>query len=853
MKRNFSLYSSLVTMIVAGAVTTTTVRAEDEQSDSSEVIEVRGQARLKGSAAASIAEKREHAYIADILGSEQMSRTGDSSAAAALKRVTGLTLVDGKFIYVRGLGERYSSVFTNGANLPSPDPTRRVVPLDLFPTSVVDSISVQKSYSPEMPGEFGGGGIDLRTQTIPQGFFAKFEVGTGTNSENSDDGLTYDGGDLDWAGVDDGTRGLPSNIQAALDSGRQIKENTIAFTDGFSQQQIEAFGRSFYNTYDVESTSIDPDFSIEGAIGDRYKLDNGLVLGYSTSVNYENEWSNQDSRTVDFKIDNTGLQAGDISNLSSTENRIKLNSFVSLGLQYEGTRLESNTIFIRDTSDTAEQSNGTSSDEDTAVRSTHLLFEQRELFTQQLQGTHYFESLNELEASWNMSLSKAERDAPDERSYDFFLDPSDGQFKFSDRADSNFRNFSTLDDETLDYGVDFAMPFALASDVDMTLKVGSKIVERERESEVLRFSYNSSTSDPVVSQFESLEDILSAENINSDLYELEDSTRPTDNYTAEHDIDAYYLSYDISAGQSLRFSGGARYEDSYQRVNTFALFNPDLEPVVAENDTQDWLPVFAVTYFLNDDMQLRFGYSETLSRPDFRELSEAPFTDPLTDRETVGNSELVSTNIQNLDIRWEYYTSSEELISVAVFYKEFDQPIEAIIEAGTESRRSFSNADSAENLGLEFEITKDLFFLGSVFQNFFVRSNVAFIDSEVTLNDSDSTTLTSKDRALQGQSDYVVNAVLGFDAPNGSSDFTLAYNVNGDRIFEVGTLGRPDKIEQPFHSLDFIGNYYFTENASLKLKVNNLLDQEIEIKQGDEVAQTITEGVGASLSFTMNF
>ncbi|MDT8364482.1 MAG: carboxypeptidase regulatory-like domain-containing protein, partial [Nitrosomonas sp.] len=245
---------------------------------------------VAGSLAAIVEEQRNSSSVANVLGAEQISRSGDSDAAGALRRTTGLTLVGGKFIFIRGLGERYSSTLLNGASIPSPDPTRRVVPLDLFPTSVIDSILIQKSYSVDRPAEFAGGTVEIRTKTIPDGFFFQLSTQMGINQgETFTKGLRYKGGDTDIFGVDDGTRKMPDSLAAAISGGKQLAQFAPTNPSGLTREELQVLGNDLSGTFDINKKNIGPDHRINVAMGDKFSSGD-FSFGYTTTARWSNSW-----------------------------------------------------------------------------------------------------------------------------------------------------------------------------------------------------------------------------------------------------------------------------------------------------------------------------------------------------------------------------------------------------------------------------------------------------------------------------------------------------------------------------------------------------------------------------------
>jgi len=303
--------------------------------------------------------------------------------------------------------------------------------------------------------------------------------------------------------------------------------------------------------------------------------------------------------------------------------------------------------------------------------------------------------------------------------------------------------------------------------------------------------------------------------------------------------------------ERLRLTGGVRVEDWEQNVTTFELLNPGSTPVVAELADEDRLPAFSATWYMTENQQIRASYAETIVRPDFKELSPAPFTDPVLKREVVGNADLVPSDIEHMDLRWEYYPEPSELISLGLFYKSIINPIEVTVEAGVEQRLTYANADEAENYGAELEWRKSLGFLGNFFgaehvwDRVYLAGNYSWIESEIFIEDLGI--LTNESRPLQGQSPYVANFQIGYDDQERNFSATLLLNTVGERIVEVGVLGAPDKKEQPAPDLDLVFQWRWFDLFDFKAEFGNLLDSEFEVRQGEKITQRYQRGREFSL------
>src|SRR6056297_3253881 len=698
---------------------------------------------IEGSLSSVIDEQRQTASVANVLGAEQISRAGDSDAGSALARVTGLTLVDGQFIFIRGLGERYSSTLLNGANVPSPDPTRKVVPLDLFPTGVIRSISVQKGYSPDMPGDFGGGTVEIRTRGVPEEDFFSIGISGGYREGTTfEKGLTYDGGDRDFTGFDDGARALPGPIADATADGRQLPGVANFFNpDGITEEELETLGESFSNIYDIDRKRVGPDrgVSIEG--GKRFDFGNAFNAGLTGSILWDDEWrSRTEQRNTFIPLGDGSLRSNDSFTIERTTRTVGLSGFLTGGVNYADLHsLNLTSMVLRQTEDEATSRVGFNLDEDGIIKINQIQWEERQLIANQAEGRHIFPFLNETRLEWDYSESRASLDTPDTRRYRFDPDSQAG-FIFSRRADSNVRRFSRLNDRAVDFGGDLFVPFAAGDWLAGELSGGYRVLEKKRDSSIRRFTFeNISRLTFEQRRAQSLEEIFTPENIGPDGVSLQEITRNTDTYTAALDIDAVYGNLDFTIADTLRLAGGVRVEDWRQDVTTFALFDPNAPPVVSALGNEDLFPAASLTWLITDRQQLRFSYAETIIRPDFKELSPAPFTDPVLEREVIGNADLVPSDVTHYDLRWEFYPSSSELLSVGVFYKLIDSPIELTVQPGVEQRLSFANAAEAENFGIEFEGRKTLGDVGrwfdreEFFGRFYVAGNFSIIESEITM------------------------------------------------------------------------------------------------------------------------
>ncbi|WP_445765948.1 TonB-dependent receptor domain-containing protein [Rheinheimera sp.] len=872
--RSVLLALSTATALVswAGAAQETPAPAQDEADV--ERISVSG--RLMSSAASAAAERREQPYVAELLGMEQISRAGDSNAATALRRVTGLTLVKDKFIYVRGLGERYSSTLLNGAMVPSPDPTRNVIPLDMFPAGIIESLVVQKAYSPELPAAFGGGNVNIRTAAIPLQTSFNASIGTGYNSLNSDDGFSYTGGSDDWRGKDDGLRAISPELAAAQAQYGTLTPINIAEALGgingpnLAQAEtiVRELGTAFNRDIDISRSSVKPDFDGSVSFGGRFDLANNVVFGVMTGLSYDRATQNIEEQERYYSVSGDSLTPlNRYDDIKGTELQVKLSGMLNFGLELGvDHRLETSTIYLRDTKDEIKIKNGDSietiNEANRSNTDTSMLYEERSMLSNQLRGRHNFPYLMDLALDWQYTDAKARRYAPGEVEYRRLNEtqPDGSVFAFL-RRNQNAVNYSFGDmkDNTENFSWNAKLPLTLGK-AEMTLSGGYSYFERARNAQTDRFNFD--TVGYSLQQLSgSFSEIFSDENILNPAngFKISNVTTQADDYLAAQMIDAGYAALELNYDYQFRLNVGVRYEDFKQislPIGADGQVSGNLTDAVLLED--GLYPALSLTWFINDDLQARFGYSKTVVRPDLREVTPVLYVDPLTDFKVTGFAGLKSTDINSADIRLEWYFDTSNY-SVGVFYKDLDNPIEAIELSGSDGNllMSFRNAQSGKVYGAEAEFLQQLdMFSGDAGQwlnNFFVAGNLTVSESEISIQPFPGADLTNLERSLSGQSKYVANLQLGFDSDNNQHNATLTYNVFGKRIAFAGVNDKDDAFEQPFNSLDFTYSYTPTESMTLKLGLKNLLDEDVEILQQGEVLQKRVEGQSYSLSFSYKY
>lgn len=881
----------------AGEAATQTVETADGAIEGVVVV-----GRQRSAATDVVEERLQKEVVVDLLGAEQISRVGDSSVSLALRRLPGVTLVSDQFIYVRGLGERYSSTTLNGANVPSPDLTRNVIPLDIFPAAIIDSLAVVKGYTADESAAFGGGAVDIRTRSIPDGPVLSFEIGSGWNSNSDSSSLTYPGGDDDRWGTDDGTRELPSAIRDAYQTYRgdistvnildTLRKDGGAYTIADAQAVNRELATSLNRNIDFTSGTPDPDISAEAVAGNSWYFGNNdeWKFGALGLVDYGNQWRtkervNRSQQFPDVTVTRTQL----------TTNQVNLTGSLNLGLEYtEDHKFEVNGLYLRTTDDEASlarrNNNNFQIADGLGLREYRIRYEERNLELLQFRGTH---TLGEdtvallgdwvpgiargLTFEWFYSDSTAETDIPSEIlvSADDTVDPATGEMiSTSLRASTSAAEyrFTQMSDEVQSYGWELRRPFEFGSG---TVEIAGGWERYEKGRGYMQNQLGLGTQSPSGGSVlagtpgQVLTDAAILDPANN--FQLAITGTGTESYLAAEMVDAAYGKFDLTWNDTWRIAGGVRFED-FQRitvpvdplefdVNVGKIPIPADELSSLATSEDDYYPALALTYMRDDfwaeEFQLRLGFSQTVTRPDLREVSNATYIDPLTDARIRGNPNLVTANLTNIDLRAEWFFGSGDSFTVTGFYKDIEDPIETVQGAGSDDilALTFINAEAAELYGVEIEGFKaDPFgpLMGSWADDLFVSGNVTWSESEITIG-SQALNVTNNKRPLTQHSEYVANVQVGYDAPNGMHSATVVYNIFGERVFFAGINGAADAYEQPFNSLDLSYSFFPTDKLTFKLRVQNLLDEPIEIEQGGVIVLEQQIGMTYRLDAQMKF
>jgi hypothetical protein len=767
------------------------------------------------SAAAQLVERKNAQVITDNIGSQEMKNNGDSDAATAMSRVTGLSLVDNQYVFVRGLGERYSNTTLAGSVLPTTEPDKKVVPLDLFPSGLIDSVQVAKSYSPDKSAEFAGGLVQIVPLKLPNRPTVDLSYGLNFYTTATGDSIPLSPlGSRDWWGYDNGARALPGGIPP----GKIVRRGIYTPDLGFTPDQITEFGRLFDNTWRPQTADGAPGQNWGIVAGNRFDR-----LGIVTSITHSYKEQFVDETRNFYAIGAGGglepvneyalqygterAQLGIVGNIAyqfTTNHRLSLENFYSHSGRDEGRLFE-----------------GDSFENGFRYRNFRLQFIEEGLVSNAIGGEHFFQRAGNSRVDWRANFSRANRDEPDLREvlYQGTLGNPDATFTLADESQSGFRQFNELDDETVDIGGNWSI-FRTAGGRATQFKAGLSYVERTRDFQSRRFHFI-----PIVANKDGTvpanltappEELFTSANIGT-AFRFSEETQPRDAYDAEQTTTSGYGMVDVALTMRSRLVAGARIERFDQRVSSFDPFGLFVDRITAENENTDVFPGINFVQALSSNSNLRVSYSTTVNRPEFRELAEFEFTDVVGNRAIRGNPDLERALIQNVDGRWEMFNGGRSILAASVFYKYFDQPIERIVVGGAQPLATFQNADSARNVGFELEAGR------SFLEYFFVNANYTYVDSQITLVPEQRTVVTSLERPLAGQSKNLFNltgevALRGFSA-------RVLFNYFDDRISDVGANEAPDVIEQGRGTLDLVFSQRW-RGLGIRLNLENLTDSE---------------------------
>lgn len=767
--------------------------------------------------------------IVSNVSAQEITKTQDTNAGEVIRRVPGVSLIDDKFVMVRGLSQRYNNVWINGGAVPSSEADSRAFSFDLIPSSQIDNMQIVKTPSPEYPADYTGGFITITTKDIPAENTAELSVGGNWNDITSFSDFKYaKGSGTDFLGFDSGMRGLNGGINSTL--------NSIAGNG------VDLLNNHLNNDWRVRNMNPVGDLKLSGSLGRRWKLGD-RQLGMIAAFNYSNEYRKyEDMQNNLFGVYDAEKDESNYLRYSVDD---QYNYNVRLGAMLNFTLLSADgnskyqlkNIFNQIGNDRYTWREGLSAQSDNE-NSAEYYYRSRTTYNGQITGKHTF-ALDELD--WSASYSYANRNVPDRRRYliNDALEP--GVMQLTSPNDIS-REWTKLDEHIVSAAVNDKHDFKFGS-FTPSLKFGAYGEYRTRKYTTRDFIYNwnaaSNTLPDGFRQFD-LSEMLSDESyFGADRLYLLEEQHMRNNYKGNNYLGAGYFAANIPLG-NFNIYAGLRYEYDHMELITNTRDNAE-SPFSHNYEYNDLFPSVNTTYKINDKHQLRLSYGKTVNRPEFREVSPSVFYDFDLASNVQGNTDLKPCYIQNVDFRYEFYPSKGEIISLAAFYKYFDSPIEwtYTVTGGTSLVYSYMNAQRANNYGIELDIRKDLSFIG--LPGFSWSFNGALIKSRVKFEAGSK----EEDRPMQGQSPYLVNTGLFYKNDKLQLDVALLYNRIGKRIIGVGrsegttsgneALRVPDSYEMPRDVIDLSASKKFGNHWELKLSIRDLLAQKVYYKQFADV------------------
>jgi len=801
----------------------------------------------RGSVAAALDEQRTSIGVTNATTLEQIARSPDSDAGQAVQRVSGVTVNDGKYVFVRGLGERYTTTSLNGARVPSPEPEKKVVPLDLFPTDLLDGITISKTFTPDQAGDFSGAEVNLRTRSFPGERVFRVSLSSGVNSLSTGRSiLAAPTTGREWLALAANQRVLPTTLTGLTDFSR------------LSTSDINGLIRSLPQGWNYRHIDGAPNLSSGLSFGGEDPVF-GQRIGYVGSFSY--------SRGTDIHENEVRARAvpGDASGTPVPYNEFRgstgqssvlwgglLNLSTWLG---HGTKLDLNNTYDRTADNIAHLDWGTLEEfqQIDSVRRTSLRYIERTVRSNQLKAEHQLSGRHRI--NWAVTSSGVTRVEPDrsDLAYGYEFAPTGDRLPLAWLGfipEAAKRTASDLTESAWNGSLAYTLTVG-PKRRPTTIQVGGAYRRTSRDAQTS--SYNLRAIGLSAEQrAASPEDLFNGPFTEGSASKitLEPNTAGG-SYGALDKVLAGYAMAEVPLSNSVRMVGGARVEQWKLDMQATPLSGAEVD--IARRNT-DILYSLAVNADLTPSQTLRFAASQTLARPEYRELAPISYRDMLGEREVFGDSSLVRTLVQNFDARWEWYPSFGELLSVAVFAKHFVDPIEQVdVATSGVSQLSFINAASAFNVGLELEVRKSLGFLGEALRPFGFFGNVTLMKSRINTSNSTLSALTNDKRPMVGQAPYVINTGVSYSSgPNGTSA-TLLFNVVGKRIASAAvTPITVDTYERPRPRLDFSIRFPVTGGLGAKLDATNLLNSAYEERQGDVVRYRYTTGRALGFGLSWN-
>jgi hypothetical protein len=820
-----------------------------------EEIVVEAKAR-ENTEASLLAARKKASIVGDAVSAEQVRKSPDKDAAEVLRRVTGLSVSDGKYVFVRGLGERYSSTEVDGVRIASPEQNKRVVPLDLVPANLLENIVVQKTYTADRAGEFGGGDVQVHTKDFPGNRTWSFSVSQGySEGVTFRSRTTYPGGSNDLFGFGADARSIPAEL-FALAGNRKLQQSNDPSV-GFRKSTLASIAQSFSDVWSPNSARTIPNGGYSASYGDEFKLFGrplGVIQSWSFSRSFDHETESQrffksaSDTAYDYAVDGStaSVQLGGTSGLSY---RISPSHSLHVRGLYTNSADDEVRIYQGVDHNRDESYTGTHM----IHRGTRLMYLQRSVLSGTIEGKHEFPSFLGTGLDWKVTRSSAKRLQPDRREviYDLRYDDYPDHLGYWSLGSQGRREFGDLRDNNWGATIGGTVPFTLGALGKGKASIGYDRQSKKRDNFYRRFDIHHNNNADLTKPPEIIFDPATFDSTLDGGY-IEEQTKNdayfTDNYRAAQRTTAGYLSADVPFGRRARGNFGVRVESGFQDVQSFDLFRPSVILQEGKLDDTDWLPSGNLTLSLTQAVNMRLAASRTLSRPDLNELSPSPSLEYVGGFQVMGNPNLKRALIDNYDLRIEAFPGLSEVLAAGVFYKNLHQPIEQVLKGASDPLLFPRNSDDGHNVGVELEARLTLGRVHHRLKGLALNTNAAFISSEVHVKELSQN--GSERHPLQGQADHLVNASLSYESPGGRTEMAMLLSVTGRRLKALGFLPLPDVYEQPVQSLDATMGFAPFARMRLKLSAKNLLDPRIRELQGSKEVSSFRRGRGYSIALS---
>ncbi len=808
--------------------------------------------------------------VVDGLASQSIRKAGDGDLSGAIKRVTGVTVQGGKYVYVRGLGDRYTKTTLDGMSIPGLDPDVNAVQIDIFPTSILENVAVYKSFTPDLYGDFTGGLVNIVTKKFPETHETQASIGLGftPNQTFNSDYISYNGGKLDFLGIDDGTRKLP------------FDKTTVIPQEVLNNPELENITRSFNpNLSTLKKTAL-PNGSFSFRTGNQLNKENGKTYGYNVVLNYNNSTNFYSDFETNTFLKNNNRSVNELFKDESRtgivgQNTVQWSALASGGYKKGNTNINAILLHSQSAESTASDRTVRNFNQTGAILIEDILtYSQRSLTSFILSGKH---NLGKMQVEWSNAFSLSRVYDPDFRSTAYSITTGDTTLNIGDGAGIN-RFWRDLHEVNENFKVD--LTYMLSPKIK--LRGGVNGLLKWRQFETLRYNHNRKNRSDVSGNpnwFLEPDNIWTTDN-NEGTYTI-GNFEPANNYDAQQNVFAGYIMAEHSVFEKLKAIYGLRVEkgDMY-----YSGQNSSGSVIYSNEKTLDeinFLPSVNLVYSVTDKTNLRASATQTIARPSFKEKSISQIYDPITKRTFVGNIDLKQTEIWNYDLRYEWFFGPRELFSIAGFYKSFDGHIEMVAFETAPDNLKPRNSGMASVLGAELEIRKQLGFIAGnsskFFNRLFIGGNITLVQSKVDMRDVETGNDNQTEYALRqnnlregekidfyrdmaGQSPYAINTNLSYEILDKELSVSFAFNVQGEQLSIIGSGRIPDVYTLPFNSFDFNTYYSFGKDYRSKINVGiqNILDDDrtlIYRSYGsiDEIYQTYKPGRTFNVKYIYTF